>query len=135
MSEHKWPPRRDFLFKALAGASLTMLGRQLSSGRTQDVKRIKQPRFGVNYTPSKHWWYSWLDWDQKSIAADLQAIAALGMDHIRIQCLWPIFQPNINYVSDTALQRLRALLDLADQAGLDVEVTVLDGWLSGFAFA
>jgi len=65
---------------------------------------------------------------------DLQAIAALGMDHIRVQCLWPLFQPGINYVSETMLERLHVLLDIADAAGLDVEVTVLNGWMSGMSF-
>ncbi|MBB4682503.1 hypothetical protein HNR67_008621 [Crossiella cryophila] len=43
-------------------------------------------RFGVNYVPSKNWWFSWADWDRASIARDLDRIAALGMDHIRIMC-------------------------------------------------
>lgn len=90
--------------------------------------------FGVNYVPRKNWWYCWLNWDQQSVADDLQAIAALGMDHIRIQCLWPIFQPGINYINDAALDRLHALLDCADRAGLDVEITVLNGFMSGLFF-
>ena len=31
------------------------------------------PRFGVNYVPSHGWWYSWVDWDERAIAADLAA--------------------------------------------------------------
>ncbi|MBC8065354.1 MAG: cellulase family glycosylhydrolase [Chlorobia bacterium] len=88
----------------------------------------------MNYIPSKNWWFSWVDWDRNSIAEDLDAIANLGMDHIRVHCLWPIFQPNPTYVSSTAVARLVELLELADLAGLDVEVAVLDGWLSGFNF-
>lgn len=61
-------------------------------------------------------------------------MARLGFDHIRIQCLWPYFQPNGNYVSTEALDHLTELLDLADYAELDVQVTVLDGYLSGFSF-
>jgi hypothetical protein len=91
-------------------------------------------RFGVNYVPSQQWWYSWADWDDATIAADLEAIAALGMDHIRAHCLWPLFQPNPSVVSAMALCRLARLLDLADAVGLDVQVTVLNGWLSGFVF-
>lgn len=91
-------------------------------------------RFGVNYVPSKRWWYSWLDWDRDAVARDLEAIAALNMDHLRIHCLWPVFQPNPTYVSPVALERLVALHDLADAQGLDVVTAVLDGWLSGFAF-
>ncbi|MEV0848122.1 glycosyl hydrolase [Streptomyces sp. NPDC049954] len=94
------------------------------------------PRFGVNYVPSRNWWYCWNDWDADSVLADLQAVSALGMDHIRIQLLWPVFQPNPAMVSPSALDRLSELLDLADRpdTGLDVSVSVLDGWLSGFAF-
>lgn len=92
------------------------------------------PKFGVNYVPSRGWWYSWLDWEPSSVAADLRAIADLGMDHIRIHCLWPVFQPNPGHISATALAHLTSLLDLADACGLDVSVTVLNGWLSGFYF-
>ncbi|MCL2553611.1 MAG: glycoside hydrolase family 5 protein [Actinomycetia bacterium] len=92
------------------------------------------PRFGVNYVPSQGWWYSWLDWQPSAVAADLRAIAGLGMDHIRIHCLWPVFQPNPGHISPTALDRLDELMDIADRCGLDVCVTVLNGWLSGFSF-
>lgn len=92
------------------------------------------PRFGVNYLPSLAWWYTWEDWSSESVRADLFAIAGLGFDHIRIQCLWPLFQPNGGYVSTTMLGNLTALLDIAAEARLDVEVTVLDGYLSGYAF-
>ena len=92
------------------------------------------PRFGVNYVPRKRWWYCWLDWDQAAIEEDLSGIAGLGLDHIRIQCLWPHFQPGIGTVSERALDHLHQLLDTADKAGLDVEVTVLNGWMSGLSF-
>lgn len=91
-------------------------------------------RYGVNYVPSSNWWYIWQDWDAAAVADDLQAIADLGLDHIRVHCLWPVFQPDPGYISRTALKRFRDLLDLADDAGLDVVATVLDGWLSGWAF-
>jgi hypothetical protein len=92
------------------------------------------PRFGVNYVPSKNWWHSWVDWDADSMAQDLAAIARLNMDHVRIHCLWPVFQPNAGWISPTAIARLRELLDIAGDYGLDVSISVLDGWLSGFNF-
>ena len=89
-------------------------------------------RFGVNYTPSKKWLFSWMDWDRNSILEDLQAIEQMGMDHIRAHLLWPVFQPNSTYISSTALDRLEELLDLANQCNLDVEVTALTGWICGY---
>jgi Cellulase (glycosyl hydrolase family 5) len=91
-------------------------------------------RFGLNYVSRKKWWYVWQEWDARSISDDFEAISSLGMDHVRIQCLWPVFQPGIDYVSPAGLDRLGELLEIADRAKLDVEVTVLDGWLSGYSF-
>lgn len=91
-------------------------------------------RFGVNYLPSKAWWFAWLDWDPASIAADLNAISRLGFDHIRVQCFWQYFQPDASYVSTTMTGHLVELLDIADDAGLDVEVTVLDGYMTGYTY-
>lgn len=56
-------------------------------------------RFGVNYTPSYNWWYCWNDWHADPIKRDLDAIAALGADHLRIFPIWPFFQPNPKQVS------------------------------------
>ncbi len=94
----------------------------------------RRVRFGVNYVPTKNWWYCWGDWDRDSIRRDLDDIVALGVDHIRIQLLWPYFQPNAQYVSAQHVVRLAALLDDAHARSLAVEVTVLDGQLSGFLF-
>ena len=101
---------------------------------SHSVPDPRAPRFGVNYVPSKNWWYSWGDWDLESIRQDLTAIAGLGMDHIRIHCLWPYFQPNPSYISQAMLDRTLEILDAAADAGLDVEITALNGWLSGFTF-
>lgn len=122
--------RRKFLNTSLlASAALATHGPLLAAQPAPTPLR-----FGVNFTPRKRWWYCWLDWDQQAIDDDLSGIAALGMDHIRIQCLWPLFQPGISTVSDRMLTNLRSLLDAADAAGLDVEVTVLNGWMSGLSF-
>jgi len=117
--------RRELLATSLgAVTALSVAGQQQPAGL----------RFGVNYVPSNRWWFCWQDWDSSAIAADLRAVADLGMDHVRIQCLWPMIQPGPSYVSDTILGRLRDLLDSADRAGLDVQVTVLNGWMSGYSF-
>ncbi len=134
--------RRDFLAQAAGVGMGCALAGIAQPGIAHP--RIAQPqgnasspaplRFGVNYTPRRLWWYCWQDWDQQAILDDLEGIASLGMDHIRAQCLWPVFQPGINVVNERAVENLHRLLDAADRCSLDVEVTVLNGWMSGLSF-
>ncbi|OLZ74202.1 glycosyl hydrolase [Streptomyces sp. IMTB 2501] len=91
-------------------------------------------RFGVNYTPSEGWFHHWLDFDLDSVRADLDAIAALGLDHIRVFPLWPYFQPNRTLIRPHAVDQLVALADAAAERGLDVNVDGLQGHLSSFDF-
>ncbi|MFE9808520.1 glycosyl hydrolase [Streptomyces sp. NPDC005548] len=91
-------------------------------------------RFGVNYTPSKGWFHHWLDFDLDSVRADLDSIAALGLDHIRVFPLWPYFQPNRTLIRPRAVEQLVALADAAAERGLDVNVDGLQGHLSSFDF-
>ena len=91
-------------------------------------------RFGVNYTPSNNWWFCWNDWNVSPVKRDLDAIAALGADHLRIMLIWPYFQPNLTWVSGAHLERLSELLALMGERGLDAVVTVFTGQLSGWFF-
>ena len=132
--------RRRFVTNSMLASAAALSSRSpLSAAETPRFAAAKTDaksglRFGVNYVPRKNWWYCWLDWDQQAIVDDLSVIAGLGLDHIRIQCLWPFFQPGITNISERALANLHALLDAAAGAGLDVEVTVLNGWMSGLSF-
>jgi len=127
--------RRNFVKTSVLGWAAAVASRsQLLSRAMPQSIGMDGLRFGANYVPRKRWWYCWQDWDQQAITEDLSGVASLGLDHIRIQCLWPIFQPGISSVSDQALANLHELLDAADKAGLDVEITVLNGWMSGLAF-
>ena len=96
--------------------------------------RLDRHRFGVNYTPSHNWWFCWNDWNADPIRRDLDAIAALGADHLRIMLIWPDFQPNPAWVSTAHLERLDQLLALMEARGLDALVTVFTGQLSGWYF-
>src|ERR1700690_3412437 len=91
-------------------------------------------RFGVNYTPSKNWWFCWNEWDADPIQRDLDGIASLGADHLRILLIWPYFQPNPRWVSPLHLERLEQLLTLMAERHLDAVVTVFTGQLSGWYF-
>jgi len=91
-------------------------------------------RFGINYTPSRNWWFCWNDWNPDPIKRDLDAIAALGADHLRILLIWPFFQPNPKWVSTVHLDRLDQLVALMGERHLDALVTVFTGQLSGWYF-
>ncbi|MEU8534537.1 glycosyl hydrolase [Streptomyces sp. BPPL-273] len=91
-------------------------------------------RFGVNYTPSEGWFHHWLDFDLDSVRADLDSIAALGVDHVRVFPLWPYFQPNRSLIRERAVGHLVELVDAAGERGLDVNVDGLQGHLSSFDY-
>jgi hypothetical protein len=91
-------------------------------------------RFGVNYTPSEGWFHHWLDFDLDSVRADLDSVATLGLDHIRVFPLWPYFQPNRSLIRSQAVDQLVLLADAAAERGLDVNVDGLQGHLSSFDF-
>src|SRR5208337_4868450 len=76
----------------------------------------------------------WNEWDADPIKRDLDAIAALGADHLRILLIWPYFQPNLQWVSPTHLERLSELMTLMSERNLDALVAVFTGQLSGWYF-
>jgi Cellulase (glycosyl hydrolase family 5) len=134
--------RRKFLMigAAVAGADAVNRGWAQaaavglpSAGRKVDLDTSRH-RFGVNYTPSKNWWFCWNDWDPDPIKRDLDAIAAIGADHLRIFVLWPYFQPNPTWISPPHLDRLDQLLTLMGERNLDALITVFSGQLSGWYF-
>jgi endo-1,4-beta-mannosidase len=133
--------RRGFLSSsaAVAGSALaasSSLSHALIAAESP-VSRSLDPmrhRFGVNYTPSHNWWFCWNDWDADPIRRDLDAIAALGADHLRILLIWPFFQPNPKWVSPAHLERLDQLITLMGERRLDALVTVFTGQLSGWFF-
>ncbi|MGW0365135.1 glycoside hydrolase 5 family protein [Streptomyces sp. NPDC002990] len=100
----------------------------------QDEAASRPLRFGANYTPSRGWFHHWLDFDLDEARADLDSIASLGLDHIRVFPLWPVFQPNRTLIRPRAVEQLVALADAAAERGLDVHVDGLQGHLSSFDF-
>ena len=142
--------RREFLWSAMqAGVASSVAGRtsllakgmslsaagvaRLDAGRPR-MHELDRHRFGVNYTPSKNWWFCWNTWDADPIKRDLDAVASLGADHLRILLIWPYFQPNPKWISPLHLERLDQLLTLMGERELDAVVTVFTGQLSGWYF-
>jgi endo-1,4-beta-mannosidase len=132
--------RRSFVFDgARAAFAASVAGTFAASPVAADTAgtvdaSLSRHRFGVNYTPSHNWWFCWNQWDTSPIARDLDAIASLGADHLRIMLIWPYFQPNLTWVSGAHLDRLSQLLTLMAERRLDALVTVFTGQLSGWYF-
>ena len=114
-----------------ASAAASAFGQAVAQGPGLALDRH---RFGVNYTPSHNWWFCWNDWDADPIRRDLDAIAALGADHLRLMLIWPFFQPNPEWVSPAHLERLDELIGMMGERDLDALVTVFTGQLSGWYF-
>ncbi|MFT4217835.1 MAG: cellulase family glycosylhydrolase [Micropruina sp.] len=91
-------------------------------------------RFGVNYTPRVGWFHHWLDFSADDVARDLDTIAELGVDHLRVFPLWPLLQPNRTLIRPRGLADVERVLELAADRGLDVCVDGLQGHLSSFDF-
>lgn len=135
--------RREFINKTLlAGLSVPVLNNSVlkagpaytNSSSTSENRGLMKYRFGVNYTPSEYWWYCWSDFNEDSISRDLDVIASLSVDHIRIMLIWTFFQPDPSWVSPVHLKRLDRLLALAGQRNLDVCVSMLVGHLTNQNF-
>ncbi|HWC22653.1 MAG TPA: glycosyl hydrolase [Flexivirga sp.] len=94
----------------------------------------RELRFGANYVPSQGWFHGWLDLDRAAVARDLDDIASLGMDHVRIFPVWPWIQPNRAHVRARAVADVRTVIQLGAERGLDVCVDLLQGHLSSFDF-
>lgn len=84
-------------------------------------------RFGVNYVPSTDWMFQWQSVEESAIRRDLEAIAALGLDHVRLFPLWPTLQPNRTLIRRRALDDVALVVDIAAEFGLDASVDVVQG--------
>lgn len=91
-------------------------------------------RFGANHTPSGDWFFDWMRPDPDRRRRDFDALANLGLDHVRILPLWPVLQPNRTLIRGEALEHVRDAVDIAAEFGLDAAVDVIQGHLSSFDF-
>ncbi len=105
-----------------------------AGGSASARNNLHRYRLGVNYTPSHEWYFCWNDFHIDPIKRDLDAIAELGADHMRIMLIWPSFQPNLTWVSPAHLERLNQMLEAMGERGLDALVTAFTGQLSGQFF-
>jgi endo-1,4-beta-mannosidase len=78
--------------------------------------------------------FQWMAVEADAVRRDLEAIAGLGLDHVRLFPLWPVLQPNRTLIRRRALDDVRLVVDLSAEFGLDASVDVIQGHMSGFDF-
>ena len=80
-------------------------------------------RVGVNYWPSRAALGWWEDFDPGVVQADFARIADAGLDSVRFFCTWEAFQPEPGHVSETMLDQLLVVADLAAAARLSAALS------------
>jgi endo-1,4-beta-mannosidase len=78
--------------------------------------------------------FQWMGIDPDVVRADFEALAGLGIDHVRVFPLWPVLQPNRTLIRKKALQDIALVADIAAEFELDIAVDVIQGHMSGFDF-
>lgn len=125
------------------------------------MMEIKGYALGCNYWASHAGTSMWSDWRPDVVAADLDKLAAAGLDTLRVFPLWSDFQPlrllrgaggeareirlgeeaftdagpESDGVSSRMLERFAAFADLAEARGFGLIVGLVTGWMSGRLFA
>jgi hypothetical protein len=90
---------------------------------------------GVNYHPGSVG-VAWLhDWRPDEIAADLDGMAAAGLDVVRVFAYWADLEPTLGRHDPAVLDRLRSFGALAAARGIGVVASVLTVWMNGQRFA
>ncbi|MBK8617585.1 MAG: cellulase family glycosylhydrolase [Anaerolineales bacterium] len=86
---------------------------------------------GVNYWPRRKAMYWWSDFDAGEVREEFSVIKEIGLDVVRFFLLWEDFQPEPDSVSQTALDNLVTVCDIAAENGLGVDLTFFTGHMSG----
>ena len=87
---------------------------------------------GANYIPPRDWLANLRTWDAPAVEADMAALERLGVRTIRWFPLWPLTQPDPDTIDETMLRRVDEVVRLAGQHHIDVQISPLTGWMSGY---
>lgn len=112
---------------------------------------------GCNFWDSKSGTDMWINFDEDSLAKDLDALAATGIRYMRCFPNWRDFQPVITlrqwggnlkeyrltgdrypeneyYIDPVMIERFRKFAFMANERNIKLVVSVLTGWMSGRQF-
>jgi len=88
-------------------------------------------RLGVNYWPAAKGPGFFKEFDIDEVHCDMNTVAELGLDFVRVFLNWEDFQPDPESVNCRTLAHLASLCDAAAAEGLKVIVTLFSGHLMG----
>ncbi|MGE5594028.1 MAG: cellulase family glycosylhydrolase [Betaproteobacteria bacterium] len=86
---------------------------------------------GVNYWPRETGVHMWKEWNPESIDAEFRQMAALSLNTCRIFLLWEDFQPGPDTISEEAMGKFEALVQIARRHGIRLIPTFFTGHMSG----
>lgn len=86
---------------------------------------------GINYWPIHKAMYWWKNFNPNEVDHDFRLLQEHGFGLVRIFLTWEDFQPRPDRISDTALQHLTEVMDIAAVHGLQVMPTFFCGHMSG----
>ncbi len=86
---------------------------------------------GTTYWPRRKGALLWAAWDRGEVRDEMQQIATLGVDTLRLPLHWEDFQPRPDRVDSNALRALEQTLDLAADARLRVVPSLLPLAIAG----
>ncbi len=86
---------------------------------------------GVNYWPRRKAMSWWSDFDPAEVRDEFALIGGLGLSMVRVFLLWDDWQPAPDRVSGGALGHLEQVCDAAADCGLQLDVTLFTGHMSG----
>ena len=90
--------------------------------------------FGVNYWPGSCGVELWSAWPEAEIRADLDVVAALGLNTVRFFLRWQDFETAPGVYAEASFDRLDALLRWHRERGLFAHPALFVGYMSGGIF-
>ncbi len=89
---------------------------------------------GANYSPSKGWFQILDNWNAKAVEQDMDSLHGIGIDFIRFMPLWYLMQPEKDKLDQQKFDRLNELVTIAGKRNIQVQPSLITGWLCGGIF-
>ncbi len=89
---------------------------------------------GANYHPSRAGCRYWHEWDPDRIDDDLRAMAAAGLNAVRVFLFWADFEPQEGTYDRRMFERLTWLVSQARRRGIGCVPSLLTLWMNGQVF-